>query len=245
MTSFKRKAKTVFKNLWRDPLPCHLPSLTAFFHLSTFLEPYFQNYGYWVVGVTIFLESIGIPLPAETLIIAISLYAASTHALNIFIIAALTILGTILGNIIGYGLGRKFGSKLLEHYGKYIGLDENRLLIGRYLCHRWGRITIIFSRYFAFLRLFASLIAGTLQMKWLRFLVADIVGSILWGLTYSVGTYYFGEQVLKLPLYGIIAVVVLILIGFGAFLYFIKKEEQNLLKKAQLFFETAENSPKL
>ncbi|QCE33023.1 DedA family protein [Acetobacteraceae bacterium] len=216
--------------LRRNILHLHLPNLSAL------LQPYFENYGYLVVGIIIFLESIGLPLPAETLVIAISLYAAITHSLNIFIIALLTILATIFGNIIGYFIGKKIGHVVLKNFGKYIGLNEDRLLIGRYLCHHWGGITIVFSRYFALLRLVASLIAGALHMNLRRFLIADIIGGVLWGLTYTLGTYYFGEHLLKLPVFEIILIVTIIIIGFGISFFFLKREEKTLLRKARIFF---------
>ena len=53
------------------------------------LDSLFQQYHYAVIFLGVMLESTGLPLPGESLMIAAALYAASTHHLNIFILVAL------------------------------------------------------------------------------------------------------------------------------------------------------------
>ena len=46
-----------------------------------------QSYGYLAVFVFVALESAGVPLPGETVLIAAALYAGSAHRLNVGVIA--------------------------------------------------------------------------------------------------------------------------------------------------------------
>jgi membrane protein DedA with SNARE-associated domain len=82
------------------------------------------------------LDSAGIPLPAETILISASLYTGTTGARDIrFVIAAAA---AILGDNIGFWVGRTFGQRLLSRWGHLIGLDERKLKLGQYLFMQHG-----------------------------------------------------------------------------------------------------------
>ena len=69
------------------------------------------------------------------------------------------------GGMIGYLIGRSVGLPLLVRYGRRIGLDERRLKVGQYLFLRHGGKIVFFGRFVAFLRVFAALLAGKLDIK--------------------------------------------------------------------------------
>jgi membrane protein DedA with SNARE-associated domain len=54
-----------------------------------------SSYGYWGVGGIIALESMGIPLPGETALVAAAIYAGTTHELNIWLVIAAAAGGAI------------------------------------------------------------------------------------------------------------------------------------------------------
>jgi membrane protein DedA with SNARE-associated domain len=60
----------------------------SIFPLQT-LDGLFHDYGYGVIFAGVLLESTGLPLPGESLMIAAALYAATTHHLNIFVLVPL------------------------------------------------------------------------------------------------------------------------------------------------------------
>src|SRR4051812_37003340 len=95
-----------------------------------------ENYGYWAyltVFLVVALESLGIPLPGESVLITAALAAGSTHKLNIVAVVACAALGGILGDNAGYWIGRSGGWRLVSRHGRKVRLDERRLKIGRYL----------------------------------------------------------------------------------------------------------------
>src|SRR5215471_727365 len=73
-------------------------------------------------------------------------------------------------------VGRRFGLPLLREHGRYIHLDENRLLIGHYLFFRYGSAVVFFGRFIAMLRMFAALLAGANGMPAGRFFFFNITG---------------------------------------------------------------------
>src|SRR6267378_7868515 len=92
-----------------------------------------SHYGYLAVIVLIALESMGIPLPGETMLITAAIYAGSTHRLNIGLVILAAVAGAILGDNLGYLIGREGGFRLLRRYGHRMGISDARLRLGEYL----------------------------------------------------------------------------------------------------------------
>ncbi|MGB8842896.1 MAG: DedA family protein [Aliidongia sp.] len=110
-------------------------------------------------------ESIGLPLPGETALVATALYAGSTHQFGIFPVIGVAASAAIVGDNIGYLLGRSVGRRLIVRYGRYVYLTETRLKLGQYLFQRHGGKIVFFGRFVAFLRTFAALLAGVNRMR--------------------------------------------------------------------------------
>ena len=104
-------------------------------------------YGNVVLGVVVGLESLGLPLPGETLLIAAAVYAGTTHQLNIAFVILSAAVGAIVGQIMGYAIGWGVGFRLLRRYGRYIGLTDRRLAFGRALFRRHGEKVVFAARF--------------------------------------------------------------------------------------------------
>src|SRR5262245_38897252 len=87
-------------------------------------------YGPWVIFGVVALESAGVPLPGETILVGAALLASSTDQISIITVVVAAAGGAIVGDSTGYAVGRRFGLPMLEKYGHYIHLDKGRLLIG-------------------------------------------------------------------------------------------------------------------
>ncbi len=139
------------------------------------------------------LESLGIPLPGETALIAAGTYAGHTHDLSPWGIFAVAAAAAIIGDNIGYWIGDKGGYQLLRRYGHYIQVDESKMKIGRYLFDRYGGQVVFFGRFVSVLRTYAAFLAGTNRMHWRRFLVFNAAGGILWAAIYTFASYAAGS----------------------------------------------------
>src|SRR6202022_1993463 len=113
------------------------------------------SYGYIAIFGIILLESSGIPLPGETILIGAAIYAGSHHALDIRLIITTAAAAAILGDNIGYWLRAKLGRKALLRWGYLIGLDQRKLDLGEYLFLRHGGKIVFLGRFVAILRVFA------------------------------------------------------------------------------------------
>jgi membrane protein DedA with SNARE-associated domain len=137
--------------------------------LSDALISLIPTYGPWIIFGIVALENAGVPLPGETILVAAALLAATTGQISIVVVVLASAAGAIVGDGIGYMVGRRFGLPLIRRYGRFIRLDENRLLIGRYLFFRYGNVVVFFGRFVAVLRMFTALLAGANSMPAGRF----------------------------------------------------------------------------
>ncbi len=193
-------------------------------------------YGYWAVLVFVGLESLGIPLPGETMLIAAALYAGATHHLSIVLVVLAAIGGAIGGDNAGYAVGRFGGWPLLVRYGRYVRLDERKVKVARYIFLTQGGKVVFFGRFVSVLRTYAAFLAGTTRMAWWRFFGYNAAGGILWATIYGTGAYLLGQQIDRL------ARPVEIVIGVGAavvivaFLVFLRRNLARLEKEAERAF---------
>lgn len=195
-----------------------------------------QKYGYLGVALAIGLESMGVPVPGETALVAAALYAGKTHALNVWVLIAFASAGAILGDNIGYWIGREIGFRVLLRYGSYIGLTESRIKLGEYLFQRHGGKIVFFGRFIALLRSLSALLAGLNQMSWPRFVIFNAAGGILWASCYGLAAYYFGKRIETLTRPVGLALLVTGIIIFVGSVWLIRRHEAELAAKAERAF---------
>lgn len=134
-----------------------------------------------VVFLVVAVESLGVPLPGETVLIGATLLAASS-GLNPVFVAAAAAGGAILGDSIGYWIGKRYGRRLLSvlnrRFPKHVG--PKRLGAAVHLMRRWGPWAVFVGRFIAVLRIFSGPLAGMFRMTYPHFLVANAAGGIAW-----------------------------------------------------------------
>ncbi len=151
-------------------------------------------YGYAGLALVVGLESLGLPVPGEGLLIMAAVYAGTTHDLNPYQVGVAAALGSIVGQMLGYGIGLGVGYRLLRRYGDRIGLSWRRLALGRLLFRRHGVKVVIVARFVIVLRVIAAILAGANRMPLQRFVIANVVGSVAWAAFYSVSASMLGTQ---------------------------------------------------
>ena len=149
-------------------------------------------YGYWIVFAFVAIESLGVPFPGETTLIAAALYAGTTHHLAVVPLFLCAAAGAVVGDNIGYGIGYLIGFTLLERYGPKVRLDEAKLKVGKLIFDRFGGPVVFFGRFVSILRTYAAFLAGTTHMRYRSFLFFNAAGGFAWAALYAFGFYYGG-----------------------------------------------------
>ncbi|MFF0483490.1 DedA family protein [Streptomyces sp. NPDC004435] len=190
-------------------------------HVQEWLETIPPVAIYALVGVVIGLESLGIPLPGEIVLVSSALLASQHGDINPYVLGGCATAGAIIGDSIGYAIGRRGGRPLLAWLGgRFPGhFSEANIALAERSFQKWGMWAVFFGRFIALLRIFAGPLAGVLQMPYWKFLVANVFGGILWAggttaVIYSVGI--VAEAWLKR--FSWLGLVLVVLIGVASML---------------------------
>jgi membrane protein DedA with SNARE-associated domain len=167
------------------------PALPGFLHS---IQPLLNHYGYLAVGLIVLIESFGPPLPGETIIIAASIYAGA-GVLDIWGVFAVALAAAVIGDNIGYAIGHFGGRRLIERYGKYLGVTDERYAKAERFFVRFGGRIVIIARFIEGLRQLNGIIAGTTKMHWLRFFVCNAIGGLLWVTLWTVAGDQAGNHI--------------------------------------------------
>ncbi len=147
------------------------------------------RYGYLVVFFGVMLESAGVPLPGETVLIAAG---ALVHkgVLDPGDALFFGILGAVIGDQIGYWVGRFGGRPFVLRWGRYAFITQERLGHAENFFARHGGRAVFLARFVTGLRVFGALVAGTSRMPWGKFALYNVLGGTVWAVA-AVSLGYF------------------------------------------------------
>jgi membrane protein DedA with SNARE-associated domain len=204
--------------------------------IAAIFDSLLTSFGYLAVFALVGVESLGVPLPGETMLITAGIYAGTTHHLLIAGVIGAAVAGAIIGDNIGYLVGYEGGLRFLRRYGRYIRLNERGLRLARYLFSKYGGRVVFFGRFISILRTYAAFFAGTSHMPWRRFFVFNAAGGITWSVAYGLAAYY-GQNAFKrlsTPLDIGLAVAALVLIALVV--QFVRHHAKRLNAEAERAF---------
>ncbi|MBD0345649.1 MAG: DedA family protein [Coleofasciculus sp. Co-bin14] len=164
-----------------------------FLSLET-LQEIARHYGYWAVFFGIALESLGIPIPGETITL-VGGFLAGSGELNYWLVLATASAGAVLGGTIGYWIGRLGGWALLVRAGRLFRLKEEQLTETKQQFSENASRAVFFGRFVAFLRILASPLAGIAEMPFLQFMLFNIAGAAVWASVMVTLSFFFGRIV--------------------------------------------------
>jgi membrane protein DedA with SNARE-associated domain len=158
-----------------------------------------EAYGLIAVGLLIFLEDFGVPLPGETVLIATAV-TASKGGQNILLVALVAFIAAVAGDNVGWVIGHYGGRRVLYTAscrltigGRYV-LAPSKLRTGERFFRRHGAWIIIIARFIDVLRQLNGIVAGALNTPWRTFLLFNSIGAALWVGTWASIGYFIGSE---------------------------------------------------
>lgn len=142
------------------------------------------------------LQSVGLPLPAQTILLTAGVMAGQ-GILDPFY-AAFGVSGAVLGSQIGYLIGRKGGRPFVLKWGRYIGVTAGRLDRAEGIFEKYERRAVFAARFVPVLKTFGYLVAGIIRMPRGVFLRYDLFGTTVWAAVSILAGYLISESVLSL-----------------------------------------------
>ncbi len=168
----------------------------VFLHLDVHLSTVIQNYGVWtyvILFLIIFCETglvVAPILPGDSLLFAAGTFAARGD-FEPYLLIPLLIVGAISGDALNYSVGRYLGPKVLKEHSRIFRreyLDKTQKFYEKY-----GGKTIVFARFVPIVRTFAPFMAGVGKMKYSHFAVYNVVGGIVWIVSFVLAGLFFGN----------------------------------------------------
>jgi len=153
-----------------------------------------EQYGYLVIFFGVMLESTGVPLPGETILLAAGVLVQRGH-LDLGDAIVFGILGAVVGDQIGYWVGRGGGRPFVLRWGRYLFITPQRLGRAEAFFEKHGGKAVFLARFFSGLRVFGALVAGISRMRWGTFILYNALGGAVWATAVVLVGYFLGSSI--------------------------------------------------
>ena len=166
-------------------------------HIGDHLQELVNNYGNWIYAILfaiVFCETglVVLPfLPGDSMLFAAGTIAA-VGDMNIFVLIGLLIVAAILGDFVNFEIGKHFGQKLFSNPNSKI-FKQSYLQKTHDYYEKYGGRTIIIARFIPIVRTFAPFVGGMGNMNYAQFARYNIVGAVLWVVSFTTLGYFFGQ----------------------------------------------------
>jgi membrane protein DedA with SNARE-associated domain len=170
------------------------------------------------MALVIMGESMGVPLPGETALIAAAVLASRGH-FPIEAVIVLAAFAAIVGDNLGFAISRRYGRSVVLH-PRIAHHGERLLAVGEPFFDRHGPKAVFLGRWVAGLRIGAAWLAGLNGMRWPSFLFWNAAGAIFWATTVGLVAYWLGHQAESIfKTAGAVGAAVVVAGGLAAWMY--------------------------
>ena len=152
------------------------------------IAPFFL---YLVVGAIVFVETgilLGFFLPGDSILFSAGLVAAAHGEVNIVILVFVIFIAAFFGDQVGFVLGRLVGRPYLERHNS--PRIQKMIIRSERFYEQTGWWAVVAARFFPWIRTFVPPIAGISKMNYYKFLSANALGALLWGVGITLAGYY-------------------------------------------------------
>ena len=165
--------------------------------MTEFILNLIESWGYWGIGILMFLENVFPPIPSEV-IMSLGGVAVAQGRFDFWTLVAAAVFGTTLGNYVWYWIGRGVGYErlrpLVDRYGRWLTLDWDEVEKLHAFFIRWGSGIVFFCRFLPIARTLISLPAGMVRMSQVKFLIWTAAGSTIWITLLAGAGHWFGSR---------------------------------------------------
>ncbi len=146
---------------------------------------------YVIVGAIVFIETgilLGFFLPGDSILFSAGLVAAAHGNINIVILVTIIFLAAFFGDQVGFVIGRVYGRPYLDKRES----KRMKAMIVRAdrFYEQTGWWAVVTARFFPWIRTFVPVIAGASRMNYYKFLSANALGALLWGVGITLAGFY-------------------------------------------------------
>ncbi len=198
-----------------------------------------SHFGLQLVIINVFVDQLGLPVPAvPTLIVAGAVAANGQLSLSGVFLGA--VFACLAADCAWYMLGQIFGIRVLRTLCR-ISLEPDSCVSNtQNRFERWGVNSLIIAKFVPGLAIIAPPLAGALRIGWARFIFLSTLSAILWVGTGLVAGMLFRTQVeallINLDRFGSLAgfLAALLLAGYIAYKWWERTRFYKMLRMARI-----------
>jgi membrane-associated protein len=146
---------------------------------------------YLLIGAIVFVETgilLGFFLPGDSILFSAGLVAAAHGNVNIVVLVSVIFLAAFFGDQVSFVLGRTIGRSYLEK--RESPRVQRMIERSERFYQQTGWWAVVTARFFPWIRTFVPPIAGASKMNYYKFLSANALGALLWGVGITLAGYY-------------------------------------------------------
>ncbi|HEX7328259.1 MAG TPA: VTT domain-containing protein [Casimicrobiaceae bacterium] len=152
------------------------------------------HYGAPLVGLNVFLQQIGLPIPAvPTMMVAGALAMTGRFDLGLAFVAAVA--ASLAADLGWFWAGRRYGYRVLRFLCRISLSPDTCVRQTEGIFERWGFFSVVLSKFIPGFSTVAPPIAGALRMNTGAFVVASIGSAALWAGAAMAAGALFAHQV--------------------------------------------------
>jgi membrane protein DedA with SNARE-associated domain len=151
-----------------------------------------SRHGYSLLALIVFLEAIGLPMPAAIALLTAGA-AAAYHKLNPWAVVGISVGMIALGDSILYLVGQYTGWALLGILCRVSVNPETCILRSAESFYRRGKVTLVFAKFLPGINTMAPPLAGSMKMRPEQFVQLDLAGASLYVLVYTSVGFVFSD----------------------------------------------------
>jgi len=152
------------------------------------------DYGYLGFFFLLIFGIIGLPIPDEWLLV-ISGYLAFKNVLGLFPTLAIAVMGSACGLTMSYVIGRTSGDYVVRKYGRWLSIDDQKLLRAQQWFNSLGRWVLVFGPFIPGVRNLMGYVAGASKLSIAVFVRFAYLGALISSVTFVTFGYYVGRHV--------------------------------------------------
>ena len=197
--------------------------LYSLFNWAQLLQPqfYVENGGLWLLLFVVFAETglfVGFFLPGDSLLFVAGIFAhkmengepglahqflklfglggIQNEFIDLFVLLGLISLMGILGNMVGYWTGKKVGPAMFKWRDRFL-FKKRYLHEAHDFYEKHGALAVVGARFLPFIRTFAPIVAGIVEMDRKKFYFFNVVGCIAWVFAMLFSGYFLQKWILQ------------------------------------------------
>ncbi|HEY8967218.1 MAG TPA: VTT domain-containing protein [Candidatus Methylacidiphilales bacterium] len=155
---------------------------------------HFGDWGYLGIFAVVFLEQLGLPIPALPILVAAgAMVSAGTMSLAGAL--SLSVAAALLADFLWYGIGHVRGGTVLNLMCRLSWRPDTCISKTKNVFGKYGAKTLLVAKFIPGLSTLAPPLAGMSRIPWRTFLLWDGAGSLLWALIPLVAGSYIEKAV--------------------------------------------------